>query len=253
MIKLKTSRDIEFLRESGKILAGILRALQEKSKEGTRLFWLDKLARELLEKEKARAAFLGYKQDRNSRPFPAAICASVNEQVVHGIPLDYILKSGDILKIDIGVDYRGYITDAAVTIPIGVVSKTAEQLIRVTRESLDRAISECVVGNFVGDIGFAIEEYVRLNGFNVIRELTGHGVGFGLHEDPTVYNFGKKGEGMELKPGLVLALEPMVSAGSDEVEELLDGSFVTKDGSLSAHFEHTVAITENGLEILTQF
>lgn len=252
MIKLKTAQDIGFLRESGRILAGVLRALQEKAEEGTRLFWLDELARGLLKKEKARAVFFSYKQDRNSRPFPAAICASVNEQVVHGIPLDYILKSGDVLKIDIGVDYRGYITDAAVTVPIGEVSKTAEQLIRVTRESLDKAISECIAGNHLGDIGFAVEEYVKSNGFNVIRGLTGHGVGFKLHEDPTVYNFGRRSEGMELKPGLVLALEPMVSAGSDEVEELLDGSFITKDGSLSAHFEHTVVITENRPEVLTR-
>lgn len=251
-MKLKTPEDIGFLRESGRILAGVLLALREKTREGTRLFWLDELARELLQKEKARAAFLGYKQDRNGKPFPAAICASVNEQVVHGIPLDYILKSGDLLKIDIGVDYRGYITDAAITIPIGVISKTAEQLIRVTKESLDRAISECISGNHLGDIGFAVEEYVESSGFNIIRGLTGHGVGFELHEDPTVYNFGRRGEGIELEPGLVLALEPMVSAGLDEVEELLDGSFVTKDGSLSAHFEHTVAITENGPEVFTR-
>lgn len=251
MIKLKTPKDIGFLRESGRILSGVLRALREKAKEGTRLFWLGELARELLEKEKASAAFLGYRQDKNSKPFPAAICASVNEQIVHGIPLDYILKGGDVLKIDMGVNYKGYITDAAVTIPIGAVSKTAEQLILVTKESLDKAIMECVPGKFIGDIGFVIEECVRLNGFKIIRGLTGHGVGFELHEDPTVYNFGKRREGEELKPGLVLALEPMVSAGSDDVEELLDGSFVTRDGSLSAHFEHTVAVTENGPEILT--
>jgi len=250
MIKLKNENDLKFLRISGRILGAILKAIEKKIKEGVKLSYLDRYARELTEKAGAKPAFLGYRPEGASKPYPAAICASLNEVVVHGIPNDYVIKNGDLVKIDFGVNYKGYFTDAPITVGVGDISKDARRLINTTKESLKEAIKVCRSGMHLGDIGFVIENTVKKENFHVIRGLTGHGVGFELHEDPIVYNYGKKGSGIELKPGLVLALEPMVSVGSSLIVQKDDDSFVTADKSLSAHFEHTVAIVNGGSEIL---
>ncbi|PIP29753.1 type I methionyl aminopeptidase [Candidatus Jorgensenbacteria bacterium CG23_combo_of_CG06-09_8_20_14_all_54_14] len=250
--KLKSEGDIKLLRASGRVLAELLALLKKKVKPGVVLSELDSAAREYLKKAGARPAFLRYQPEGALKPFPAAICTSVNEQIVHGIPSAYKLVEGDILKIDAGVDYKGYFTDAAITVPVGRISKRAEHLVRVTSQALQNAIRAAKLGGHLGDIGAAVTRTLRGSGFRAVRGLTGHGVGFALHEDPTVFNYGTKGEGMVLRPGLVLAIEPMISAGSPEIDEQPDGSYTTRDGSLAAHFEHTVAITERGPEILTR-
>jgi methionyl aminopeptidase len=252
MIKLKTEKDLDFLRISGKILANVLSELQNLANEGIRLTELDKKAREIIAKADARPAFLGYRPAGAKKSYPAAICTSVNNVVVHGIPSDYILKSGDILKIDAGVNYKGYFTDAAVTIGIGKISKEALQLIEVTKKALEEAITVAQAGNHLGDIGAAVEKVVKSAGFSVIRGLTGHGVGFAVHEEPTILNYGEKGTGLELKKGMVIAIEPMVTMGKGDILELEDGSYAAKDGSLTAHFEHTIYIDENKTEVLTK-
>lgn len=226
-------------------------ALVRRAKAGTRLIDLDRLAKEIIENNKAQSAFFRYRPEKTSKPFPAFICASVNDAVVHGIPNFYVLKTGDLLKIDIGINYRGYITDAAETLTIGSVTKEANLLIRATREALEKGIKACRVNNTLGDIGHAIEKTAKKYNVSVIRRLGGHGVGFKLHEEPTVYNFGVLKTGLVLKEGIVLALEPMFCLGSGEIIELSDGSFITADNTLSAHFEHTVAITKSGPKVLT--
>lgn len=251
-ILLKNENDLVMLRVSGGILARTLRALREAAREGVRLAELEQKARELLKREGARAAFLGYKPEGAVKAYPAALCTSVNDQIVHGVPSPYALRSGDLLKIDFGVDYKGYITDAATTVGIGKVSKEAERLMQATESALADAIRACAPGAHLGDVGRAIEARAKKGGFSVADGLTGHGVGFALHEDPTVYNFGTKGEGMRLVPGLVIAIEPMFAVGGPEIVQKRDESYATRDGSLSAHFEHTVAITERGTEVLTR-
>jgi methionyl aminopeptidase len=251
VIKLKNKKDLQMLRESGKILASILEILREAAREGVKLTYLDNLARKLVEEAGAKPAFLNY-AEKGRKPFPAAICASVNDVIVHGVPTDYAIKKGDILKIDFGVNYKGYITDSAFTVGIPPISEEAKRLIAVTKQSLDEAINVMRPGGHSGDIGAAVEETVKKGGFQVIRNLTGHGVGFELHEEPTIYNFGNRGEGMELKPGMVLAIEPMVAVSASRVVQQEDDSFRTEDGSQSAHFEHTIAITERGPEVLTK-
>jgi len=251
MIRLKNEKDLEGLRASGKILAFVLGRLKGEARVGLRLDFLDGLARELFKEAGAKPAFLGYKSEGAKTPYPAAICTSVNATIVHGLPGDYKLKEGDILKIDLGVEYNGYVTDAAVTVGIGQVSEAAKRLIKTTKEALAKAVDEFKEGNHLSDIGWVIETTVKKNGFNIIKSLTGHGVGFELHEDPVVYNYGNRGEGMKLQKGLVLAIEPMVSIDGADVKQMPDGSFITRDNSLTAHFEHTVALTQNGPEILT--
>jgi len=239
------------MRVSGKILANTISALVRASKEGVQLSTLDKLARKMITEAGATPTFLGYTPEGATRPYPAALCASVNAQIVHGIPGNYILKEGDLFSIDLGVTYKGRITDSAVTIGIGKISDEAKLLMRTTELSLEKAIKECVPGKTLGDIGYIVENTAKKANFRVIQGLTGHGVGFELHEDPSVFNYGNRGEGMKLVPGLVIAIEPMLSAGSQYAVAVRDGSYVTKDGSLSAHFEHTIAITEDGHEVLT--
>lgn len=252
-VELKNERDLSGLRKSGEILAGVLKTLKQEAKEGVSLFFFDELTRKLLKETGAKPAFLKYRPEGAQKAFPAAICVSINDQIVHGIPSDYILRNGDILKIDLGVNFRGYITDAALTVGIGNVSETAKKLIAVTAKALDNAIKECKPGNCLGDIGWTIEKTVAEKGFGVVNGLAGHGVGFHLHEEPSVYNYGQKGTGMKLVPGLVLAIEPMTCAGSGETKQAEDDSFFTRDGSLSAHFEKTVVITDRNTEILTKF
>jgi methionyl aminopeptidase len=254
MIHYKKQKDIDGLRESGKILVLVLLTLKELAKEGIALEELNKKAIEMLQRAGATPAFLNYQPEGAKKPFPAAICASLNEQIVHGIPDKRILKNGDVLKIDFGVVYKNYITDAALTLGIGKISEEAQNLINTTKEALNQAIETAKLPNTkLGDIGWIIEHTAEKNGLSVVNELTGHGVGFKLHEDPTVYNYGEKGTGITLKSGLVIAIEPMISIGSPLIVQNEDDSFSTKDGSLSAHFEKTIAVTENGIEVLTPF
>ncbi len=253
MIRYKTEKDIEGIRESGKILASILGELKIEAQEGVSLSDLDQKTKELLKKSGAESAFLGYKPEWSGKKYPASLCLSVNEQIVHGIPSNYRLKNADILKIDLGVKYKGYITDAALTVTIGKSTPKVAALLTATERALEAGIEECYPGKRLGDIGYAIEQVVIKEGFSVIKNLTGHGVGFELHEEPTVWNYGEKKQGLILKEGLVLAIEPMVSMGSPEIKGGPNESIVTEDGSISAHFEKTIAITENGPEILTPY
>ncbi len=252
MINLKTKAEIKIMAEGGKILAQVRDRLAREAKEGVILKELDNLAEKLIRSAGAIPAFLGYRPGGAEKSYPSSICASVNEVVVHGLPTKYKLKSGDILKIDLGVLYKSFYTDTAVTVGIGQISVQAEKLISVTKKALELAIENCQPGKTLGDIGFVINKYARSQGFKVIKGLTGHGIGKQLHEDPIVYNEGREKMGPKLVPGMVLAIEPMLSAGNPEVVQLEDESYATRDGSLSAQFEHTVAITENGPYILTK-
>lgn len=237
----------------GKILADILKELTKAVKPGVTTQELDKLARELVFKYGARSAFLNYND------FPAVLCTSVNNEIVHGVPSERKLEKGDLLKLDMGVLYKGFYSDSAVTVMVGggfALDKTTrlnKKLLNVTRESLDIGIKKAKAGNTIGDIGAAIQEYVEDAGFNLVRDLVGHGIGRELHEEPQVPNYGEAGAGVELKPGMVIAIEPMVVTGDWKIKEGYDGFvFETKDGGMAAHFEHTVAITEKGPLILTR-
>lgn len=252
MISLKSPREIEMIRTAGKILAGTLVRLKREAKEGITLDYLDNLAFKLIKQAGARPAFLGYKPDGAKKPYKASICASVNNVVVHGFPNNYKLKQGDILKIDLGVEQKNFYADAAETIIIGKGIKLTEDLISATRKALYAGIKYAKPGNYLGDIGWVIEKTAKKFNFSVIKGLTGHGIGYKLHEEPTIYNFGRKGSGLKLKPGMILAIEPMFSVGSDEIIQKSDESWATIDGSLSAHFEHTIAVTEKGPMILTE-
>ena len=230
----------------GRIHARCMNMLRGKARAGVTTGDLDEAAARFLDSQGAEASFLGY------RGFPGSICASPNSMIVHGIPGPYELKRGDVLAIDLGVTYNGWVLDAAVTVPIGPVSPVATKLLTATRESLFDAVEQCRVGNHIGDIGNAVQARVEPDGFAVVRSLVGHGVGRSMHEDPQVPNYGRPGGGVELTEGMVIAVEPMVTAGSQEIRMGEDGWAVySADGSLSAHFEHTVAITAEGPRILT--
>jgi methionyl aminopeptidase len=208
---------------------------------------LDGFSEELTRKNRVIPAFKGY------RGYPFALCTSVNEEVVHGMPSERPLVSGDILSMDFGVIYKGYYGDAAITVPVGKVSKTAERLMKVTEQGLFQGIEQARAGNRLGDVSSSVQKRVEAEGFSVVRDFVGHGIGRNMHEDPQIPNYGMAGRGIQLKPGMVLAIEPMVNAGGYGVRILPDGwTVVTEDGSLSAHFEHSVAITDNGPEILSR-
>lgn len=249
---IKTEEQIKMIRIAGKILASVAKKIESAIQEGVSLRELDELVKHLIEEAGAEPAFLGYHAFGAKKPYPSSICASINETVVHGIPTRYKLKSGDILSLDFGVTYRGFIADAAFTVGIGKISNLAENLISVTRQALTIGIKECKIGKTLGDIGWAINNFVTAHGFKVIKGLSGHGVGLELHEDPPVFNEGRKNTGIKLKPGMVLALEPMVSAGDPYIAQLPDDSYATQDKSLAAHFEHTILITNKEPEILTK-
>jgi len=235
------------MRSAGRVVALILEEIRAEIKPGVATRELDQLARRLCAKKKVQPAFQGY----NGYPF--SLCVSVNEEVVHGFPSERKVLEGDIVSLDFGVNYNGYYSDAALTVAVGAVSLLAQRLIQVTREALFLGLEKVRAGNRLGDISFAVQAHVENRGFSVVRQFVGHGIGKALHEDPQIPNFGESGRGVLLKPGMVLAIEPMVNAGGHEVEILSDGwTAVTKDRSLSAHFEHTVAVTENGCCILTQ-
>ncbi len=245
---LKNKWEIEILRKANIIVMEILLNFKEKVRPGISTFEFEELALELCEKKGVKPAFKGY------RGYPYAVCVSVNEVIVHGMPKkEKILKEGDIVSFDFGAIYEGYIGDAALTVGVGELSEKAKKLLKVTEEALYKGIEKAHFGNRIGDISHAIQKHVESYGFNVIREFVGHGVGRQLHEPPEVPNFGKPGKGPKIEIGMVLAIEPMVSAGSPEVEILEDGwTAVTKDRSLAAHFEHSVAITPKGPEILSR-
>lgn len=246
-IILKSPQEIEKMRRSNQIVAEILAEIKTSARPGVTTRELDELAEALLAKLKAHSAFKGY------NGYPAALCTSVNEEVVHGIPSNRVLKEGDILSLDFGAIYDGFYGDAAITLPIGSISTEAEQLLRVTEEALYLAIDQARPENRLMDISAAIQKHVESHGFSVVRDFVGHGIGKHLHEKPQVPNFGIPGRGVRLKPGMTLAIEPMINAGGCEVMIREDGwTAVTKDRSLSAHFEHSVAVTENGPDILSK-
>ena len=247
MIVLKTSRELKLMREAGRISAKALRLVGEAVKPGVSTAYLDKLAYDYIISQGARPNFLNY------GGFPATACISVNNQVIHGIPSKHtILKEGDIVSVDLGAVIDGYNGDNAATFACGKVTDEAQRLMDVTRESLYEGIKMATVGNRIGDIGSAVQQYVEARGYSVVRKFVGHGVGASLHEDPEVPNFGKPGRGVRLQRGMTLAIEPMVNAGGYDVQQLSDGwTVITADGSLSAHFEHSIAITDDGPIILT--
>ncbi len=247
MVTLKSKREIEIMRDAGRIVAAVLQILRTHCKTGATTLDLDQIAEEETLKRNARPAFKGY------RGYPGSLCASVNQEVVHGIPGSRDLKEGDIIGLDFGVVYNGYYGDASITVPIGQISPEVQALLRVTEECLYLGIEQAVVGNHLVDISRAIQNHAESHGYTLVKELGGHGIGKRMHEEPMVLNYVTNGRGIKLQPGLVLALEPMVNLGTERVTTLADGwTVVTADGKPSAHFEHTVAITESGPEILTQ-
>jgi len=254
MIKLKSAEQIAVMKEGGAILAAILDELETVAVVGNTSLDIDDRAMELMEEYNVEPMTLGYHAQFAPRPYPAATCVSINDVIVHGIPNEepVEIQDGDVVSIDVVIAYKGMVVDSARTVGVGNISKEAKELIHVTRMALDAAISQAKVGNHINDIGKAIEKVVP-KGFGVIEVFCGHGVGFDLHEDPIVPNFVMKGKSEELLEGMVLAIEPMITLGSKEVEVLNDGyTAITADGSLAAHMEHTVAITKNGPLVLTR-
>lgn len=252
MLTLKTPSEIEIMAEGGRRLAEVLKDLSREVKPGVRTSYFDEKTQALIKQKGCRTAFLGYRPHGSKRAYPAAICVSVNEVVVHGLPSSRVLEKGDIVKLDLGLIYKGFYLDAAVTVGVGEIGPKAESLLRVTEKALYSGIEWAWAGNTVGDIGAAIERVVLRKGYSVAQGLTGHGIGKNLHEDPTIFNFGVRGEGEVLEVGMVIAIEPMVVSGKGATKQISDDSFVTIDGSVSAHFEHTVAITKDGPRILTR-
>lgn len=247
MIVLRSPREIDSMRAAGRLTALAVAELKRAIRPGVTTAELDALAEDFITKHGGIPAFKGY------QGFPGSICASINDEVVHGIPGLRQVKSGDIISIDIGAIVDGYVGDSAFTVPVGEVSPEALELLKVTEESLHKGIEQARPGNRLSDIGHAVQTHVEKAGFNVVRNYVGHGIGTKMHEDPSVPNYGPPGRGPRLMAGMCLAIEPMVNVGTYEVRVLENGwTVVTADGSLSAHFEHTVAITEDGPEILTR-
>ena len=247
MIVCKSPAELERMRAANALVAEVLAELARMVSPGVTTRDLDAKAEKLVRDGGAEPAFKGY------RGYPSTLCASVNEQVVHGIPSARPLDEGDIISLDMGVKLNGYYGDSAVTVPVGRVSEQAETLLRITREALEKGIVQVRLGGRISDIGHAIQQHVEAHGFSVVREFVGHGIGAALHEEPQIANYGEPGRGPRLAEGMTLAIEPMVNAGRPAVKVLSDGwTAVTKDGSLSAHFEHTVAVTKNGPLVLTR-
>lgn len=254
MIIIKTPQEIEILREGGKHLAMVLFKVKEKVKPGISTQDLDEYAFKLIKDMGDEPAFLNYRPEGADSPYPASLCVSVNNEVVHGIPsAKKILQEGDIVSIDLGIKHKGLFTDMAMTVPVGEISPASIKLLRTTEQALNVGISAAQGGNRIGDIGNAIESYVRPHKYGIVEVLSGHGVGRAIHEDPYVPNFGKAGVGAKLVPGMVIAIEPMLNNGTKNVTLDKDGwTFRTADGKKSAHFEHTILITEGEPEILTK-
>ncbi|MCL2009230.1 MAG: type I methionyl aminopeptidase [Synergistaceae bacterium] len=253
MIRFKTEEELLLMRDAGKVVSDVLDALRDVVRPGVSTAELERVAEKHITSSGGKAAFKGYRPSYAERPFPGAICASVNREVVHGIPSDgRVLEEGDIVSVDVGVFLKGYYGDAACTYPVGNICPNRRKLLDVTEKCLELAIATSMKGNTIGDIGHAVESHVLANGFGVVRDYTGHGVGKKLHEAPQVPNFGKRGKGVTLQRGMTLALEPMVMTGKEDVMLGSDGWVViTADGSDAAHFERTIVITDGGPEILT--
>jgi len=264
MIIIKNKKEIAVMRQGGKILAQIMKKIVKEVKPGVTTGQLEEMACLLIKQAGARPSFLGYQSKHEQKPFPTALCASINQEVVHSPALPARqLKSGDIIGLDLGLEYpygpafcgvkTGYFTDMAVTVAVGKINKEAQKLIRVTKQALNLAVRQVRPGNPLNNIGLTIEQYVKRQGFTVVRDLVGHGVGKAVHEDPQIHNYEVAlNNKIILKPGMTLAIEPMVNAGDWRIKNSQDGfSILTADESLSAHFEHTVLVTENGCEILT--
>jgi len=247
MIPLKSQKDLIMLKRSGAILAAVMQKLQDSLRSGMTTLDIDLLSEQLIRKEHALAAFKGYKG------FPGTACVSVNEEIVHGIPGSRVILEGDIVSIDLGVNYEGFFSDMAVTLAVGKVDDARLKLIAVAKQSLDIGIKQAQVGNYLTDISHSIQSFVESQGFSVVRQFVGHGIGTALHEEPEIPNFGRPGLGPRLKSGMVLAIEPMINLGSWECKIIENGwTAVTADGAPSAHFEHTVAVTDKGPLILTK-
>ncbi len=246
MIMIKSPRELDIMRSNGRLLGEIVEQIVAIIEPNITTLKIDKLAEELIIKAGAIPSFKGY------RGYPASTCLSVNEEVVHGIPSKRILKEGDIIGIDLGLIKNGYHSDTALTVPIGNITEKTKHLLRITREALFKGIEQCQVGNRLSDIGNAIQTWSEAVGYSVVRAMVGHGIGRKLHEEPQIPNYGKSGKGPRLKAGMVFAIEPMVNIGTYDIKTLKDGwTVITKDKMLSAHFEHTVDITENGPDIFT--
>lgn len=252
MILIKTKKDIDFIKESCKIVAETLQLVKSNVRVGVTTFELDKIAEDYIRSNNAIPAFKGYSQ-AGSFDFPGSICSSIDEEVVHGIPGSRTLQGGEILSVDVGVEKNGYFGDAAISIAVGEISDEKKHLMEVTEKSLYLGIDQAKAGNRVGDIGYAVQSYVEKNGFSIVRDLCGHGVGKYLHEEPQVPNYGSKGSGQLLKNGMTLAIEPMINTGTYKVQVAEDGwTVLTADGKPSCHFEHTIAIVDGEAEILTK-
>ena len=246
MITIKTPEEIKIMAEGGKILAGIMKELEKKVKSGITTEDLNRLAESLILKSEGKCSFKDYED------YPACLCTSINEEIVHSVPSARQLKDGDIISLDLGIFYQGFHTDMAITVPVGKISPETQRLIRATKKALKRGIKKTRPGNTIGDIGNTIQRYVEGQGFNVVRELCGHGIGKEIHEDPKILDYGKRHSGLEIKEGMVLCLEPMVTVGDWKLKKSADGfGYQTQDGSLSCHFEHTMVVTKNGAKILT--
>lgn len=247
MIKIKTEQEIKIMAEGGRILADVMRNLQKMVKPGISTEDLDKAAEGLVFKYGAKLSFKGYQN------FPAGLCSSINQEIVHCVPSNRVLKQGDIVSLDLGILYKGFHTDMAVTLGVGEIAPEAARLIKITKKALKRGIKKTRAGNTFGDIGNTIQRFAESQGYQVVRELCGHGIGRAIHEDPQIPNYGKRRKGQKIKSGMVFCIEPMLTAGHWKLQKLTDGfGYQTKDQSLSAHFEHTVAITEKGAQVLTE-
>jgi len=250
---IKTPKEIEIIREGGKILADLLVKVAKKVKPGISTYELDKYAHDLIKEKGGTPAFLNYKPEGAKNAYPASLCVSVNNEIVHGIPSkNKILKEGDIVSLDLGLKHKGLFTDHAITVPVGKISKKDQELLDATKKALEIGIWAARGGDTVGDIGHAIESFVNRK-YGIVHELAGHGVGKEIHEDPYIPNYGKAGKGQELIPGMIIAIEPMLNIGKADIISMSDGYTIkTADGSHSAHFEHTILITEGEPEILTK-
>ncbi len=252
MIYLKTEKEIAIMAHGGKVLATVLKKLAEAAKVGVNLQDLDALAFKLMTEAHGQPAFLGYHPEGAKKPYPYSICTSLNDVIVHGLPKDYELKNGDILKIDVGFYYEGFYTDTATTVAIGEISKKDQELLKETERALRKGIEACYPGHHLGDIGYNIEKHLKQFNLIPVEGLTGHGIGRKLHEDPYIMNTGRKNQGLVIKPGMVFAIEPMTTRGTKDIVQTKDEAYATKNSEPSSHFEHTIAITEKGPVILTK-
>lgn len=253
MIHLKNKQDIVILQEGGKRLAKVMKVLRRETKPGVSAAFLDELAYTMIKKYGGYPSFLNYQPDFSNRPFPNSLCVSLNDVIVHGIPRkDIILKPGDLVSLDLGMEYQGLFTDMAITVGLGRMKPEEKRLIETTQKALAVAIKVARPGKTLGDIGYAIENCATKNDFVVIRDLVGHGVGYAVHEDPPIFNYGEKAKGIKIETGLVIAIEPMITSGNGSIKEMSDNSFTTLNGKKACHFEHTIAILKNKTIIITR-